>query len=161
MADADRVQEYVFSPPDLRYVRGASRLRRDAIYELGLEAGVVYANGGVALAEFEDRGPAERFCKRAKELFRTKTVSATVTTAIAEYPEADFPGGWKRVRDQIESAKRQGNSVRSAGSHWLMKSCERCGEHPAQVAVAEHEHQRDVCAAGEGKETGRGEHPPR
>ena len=147
IADADRVQEYVFTPPALQYVRGASELQKDAIEEIKYHAGagIVYANGGVALAEFGDEERARAFCARATEIFREKTDTAGVTTAIAAYEGDEFQSGWKRVRDAVENRKRQRNWVRPLGPHWLQVACERCGERAAETDMDEHGTRRIVC----------------
>ena len=146
IADADRVQDYVFTPSQLRYVRGGSELQKRAIEKIGAYAGAckVYANGGVALAEYDSEDRAKAFCERAREVFAEITGSATCTTAIAPY-EGDFKAGWKRVRDAVESAKRQSNAVEALGQHWLQATCERCGERGAEMSVQEHETSRIVC----------------
>jgi hypothetical protein len=139
MADADRVQDYVFLPSQLRYVRGASALQTGAIQKISKEAGsaVLYANGGVVLAKFADKEAAGKFGGMAERTFREETVTATVSVGVAEYDGADFLAGWQRVQDAVERVKRQRNGVVASGSHWLWASCERCGSQPAQELVDE------------------------
>jgi hypothetical protein len=142
IADADRVQDYVFFPPQLRYVRGASRLQTNAIQKIRSAAGtqaILYANGGVVLARFDIKPDAERFCRLAQTTFQQETSTATVSTAIAEYHPADFPAGWSRVRDAVERAKRHRNGVKASSSHWLWVACQRCGSQPAENLVNEPE----------------------
>ena len=142
MADADKVQEYVFSPSKLRYVRGASQLQTQAIQQIERHGGnqMLYANGGVALAEFACLKEAESFCAFATGAFRDTTGSATVTTGIAEYEESvdgGFKQGWNSVRDAVERGKRQRNGIYPVRSHWLWAVCERCGVDSAQTLVDE------------------------
>ncbi|MBI3684324.1 MAG: hypothetical protein HY235_28455 [Acidobacteria bacterium] len=139
LADADRVQEYVFGPSQLRYVRGASRLQTQAIerIESQFHSEVIFANGGLALAEFDTGPEAQRFCQASEEVFRTVTRSATISAAYVDQREDSFPTAWKRVRDAVERRKRQRNDLSVDGAHWLWSSCERCGLRPAQTLVPE------------------------
>lgn len=139
IADADRVQEYVFSPQQLRYVRGASRLQTLAIENIRDLANeyTLYANGGVVLAELPTEQAAGWFCDAAAGSFRKHTRTATVSTAICPRSADGFRKDWKRVRDALEQAKRQRNSTLAYGSHWLWATCERCGERSSNRLLEE------------------------
>jgi len=141
LADADRVQDYVFSPPQLRYIRGASYLQSKAIEEIrdAHPGAILFANGGVVLADFSSPQGAEEFCSRANAIFGVTTGSGTVSTACVKYDEAHFLQGWKRVRDAVESAKRQRANLHGPGTHSFWVSCERCGSEPAKDLVSEPE----------------------
>ncbi len=138
MADADKVLEYVFSPAKLRFVRGASSLQSDAVRGIVREIRrrPLYANGGVLLMRLDEDKLAQDFHCIAEAVFREVTGSATVTTAVVpvndhDLGEGQFPRTWKRVRDEVEAAKRHRHDVVARGQHWLWAACEVCGTHPA------------------------------
>src|SRR5258708_4896371 len=124
LADADRGQDYVFGPPQLRYVRGGRRLEDDALEgnkRLFPGGEKIFANGGLALGEFAGDARAAEFCRGCEDVFRRLTKSASVSTAFVEQTEPGdegFKEAWKRARDAVERKKRQQNELMRTGAHW-------------------------------------------
>lgn len=136
-ADADAVQDYIFATPDLKMVRGASRIQtylnrvvlpRDAVR---LGGHVISANGGTVLARFPDRDRANVFCEFAERTYREHTHSAGITTVIEAYEPGDFEEALNRSKRQLEKLKNQRCARRPEGSEPFWASCEACGLHPA------------------------------
>ncbi len=131
IADADRVQEYVFVPSELKMIRGASRLHVNLIETLG--AGIrppnrrISANGGVVLGAFATELEAAAFCRTAERKFADETASASVTTAYNAYPAGTFGKSRKRLLEQLEINKRSRASSAANCGNPLLVTCEKCG----------------------------------
>jgi hypothetical protein len=149
IADADRIHEYVFTPHELKLIRGGSavqsQLNTDELVKLvpGPADNVISANGGTVLAKFGNRGLAEEFCCKAAETFRERTDIATVTTAYTEYPPGEFRQAWLKVRGLLELQKQTRSAPLANGGGPYWKSCEACGEHPAEKRAQD----RLICPA--------------
>jgi len=153
ITDADRIHDYVFSPHELRLVRGGSRLQKQANDEAGrlaeeprFKGTTIFADGGTVLARFPDKDHAISFCKEVSNLYRRKTAIATVSHEIVEHPpSAHFIDIHSELRDKLEVRKqsRAGEQLLPVRPFWV--SCEACGEFAASV-VSLRERKR-ICEA--------------
>jgi hypothetical protein len=149
-ADADRVHEYVFSPRELKLIRGGSSLQRKlnlALGDLASEGGadkILTCNGGTVLATFPDEGPAKDFCRAAELLFLKETHGATVTTALTPYTDDTFAEDRKRlIFSKLEYNKRSVRRPAFQAAHPWFAICGACGLYPA----VEEESNGLLCAA--------------
>jgi len=137
ITDADAIHEYVFSPHELRLVRGGSRLQRQLNDEAGALAGrfdgeTIFAGGGTVLAEFPNKTQADAFCREVAELYRKKTVAATISAATIAYPNRDeFARVHAELRNELERKKQTRPGSGSDGGSPFWVSCEACGRRPA------------------------------
>jgi hypothetical protein len=135
IVDADQIHDYVFSPHELRYIRGGSALQRN-LFTTDL-AGLVAthrgktlsANGGVLLAKFPE--PPTAFRAEAESTFLDKTAIATVTTAEAPYDSKDFPNSWANLHHRLARAKQQRQTPHFHPTSPYYLTCEACGRAPA------------------------------
>lgn len=143
IADADRIQEYVFSPHELKMVRGASALHGQLIKEIGDHIVSpnrrISAAGGVVLGAFASKDAADEFCRKAEKTFLKKTHSATVTTAAWEYPSGQFKKSWEQLLLQLERNKRARSVATFRGGSPFWVACEACGLRWASEALDEGE----------------------
>jgi hypothetical protein len=137
MADADRVQEFVFAPHELRLIRGGSALQknlnRKSLPALvgGMGQRAISKNGGTVLAAFPSMVEAETFCARARNRFRQETQIATISTAIAPYPANRFEQARSEALRRLEEKKQERAGVRFIGGGPLWAACSACGLYPA------------------------------
>jgi hypothetical protein len=143
IADADRVQEYIFVPGRLKMIRGASALHKKLVGGLGdrLIPGdrTISSSGGVTLVSLSTAASAEQFCRQAEERFWNETHGATVTTAWIGYDEGlsdtekddNFVKARTKLLAKLEREKRSRRTAafRAGNSFWV--SCQECGLHPA------------------------------
>ncbi len=154
IVDADRIHDYVFSPQQLKLIRGGSAILRDLSDEQLLEIAtgepfhgeVVVAAGGKLIAIFPNLRAAEGFRNKTVETFRRRTATATATSVSIPM------GVWKDTLESADTALEREKSGRkerrfSGGSpYW--KTCECCGLHPAaHVYLDEDNKERFPCEA--------------
>jgi hypothetical protein len=137
MADADRVQEYVFTPHELRLIRGGSALQTELNREflpalvMGPGQRTISKNGGTVLAAFPSLAEAETFCAGARSRFRQKTQIATISTALTEYPAGRFEQARSEVQRLLEMKKQERAGSRFIGGGPLWAVCPACGLYPS------------------------------
>ena len=97
IVDADRIHDYVFSPHELKLVKGGSFLQwRLNTFDLRRkvresQGQLISANGGTVVAVFHTGEHARGFCEMAAGHFRRATSIATVSSAV----ELLRSGEWK------------------------------------------------------------------
>jgi hypothetical protein len=139
IADADRIHDYVFSPHELKMIRGGSSLqsrlnRRDMQRSIRARGGTkIYVGGGTALARFPSSERAGLFCRDIAEAFRHQTDIATVTTACVDYPDGQFLETRDRLRTALEICKNGKRDHHFSGSRPFWVTCQACGQHPAST----------------------------
>jgi len=144
IVDADRVHEYVFSPRELKLIRGGSSLQtelnREILPQIACKHGgdVLTQYGGTVLATFPDKPPARDFCHEAEMAFLRETCGATVTTTCGPYTEATFGDDRKNlVSQQLEYKKRAPIRSRFPGAQPWFAFCGACGLFPAVEEINE------------------------
>lgn len=134
MADADRVQDYIFHPPKLKLIRGASRLQAEAVDELArtIEGPNrrVSAAGGVVIAALESEARVRAFQRDAERIWSRLMGAASVTSAAVPYTGA-FERALEAVQDAIEVKKRSNSKLAFNVGGPLWVQCEHCGESEA------------------------------
>lgn len=134
IADADRIQQYVFSPNSLRLIRGGSALQAELnmreLRQLVTDQEKIYEGGGTVLAKFRDAESAEAFCIRAETIFREKTTIATVSTAKVAYT-GDFASARKLLGQLLEMKKGARAFASFNGRSPWQVSCSACGLYAA------------------------------
>src|ERR1022692_5096929 len=133
IADADKVHDYVFSPHELKLIKGGSFLQ----YELNTETipqelrksgaspdACISANGGTVVAKFPTRDQAEEFCRAAETLYRRHTAAATVSTAVARYPENEWEQAKRELDDRLEQDKHSRRKRQFNGASPLWTTCQ-------------------------------------
>ncbi len=139
--DADRIHEYVFSPRQLRLVRGASSLQAElnltVLPELvtSNRGQLIYAGGGTLLADFKDSEGARAFEQAAKSEFRKRTAIATASFASLPLSDGGFAPTWDKLRARLEQVKSGRQERRASISNPYWKRCEACGVHAAESFV--------------------------
>ena len=152
IADADKIHNYVFSPRELKMIRGGSAIQVELNYEdmprlvEKNHGDVIYRGGGTVLAEFFSKAYADQFCRDCHAEFARKTGIATVSTARSPYDSSDFRGSLRRVRDELERNKQErGETVfNGGGSYWA--NCQGCGVYAA-MSFGRSDPSRVLCAA--------------
>lgn len=137
IADADRIHEYVFGPRALKLIRGASALQTE-LNKIVLprvaakwHGECISAAGGTVLAKFPGEDEAQGFAGEAEAEFLKQTAIATLSTAIAPYPERDFKTALDTVRERLETRKQARAQHRFDGGRPYWTGCDACGVHPA------------------------------
>lgn len=151
IADADRVHEYVFSPRELKLIRGGSSLQKElnqvTLRILAIEKGadkILTCNGGTVLATFLDEDSVRDFCRAAEILFLRETHVATVTTAFTPYTDDTFAEDRERlIFSKLEYNKRSVRRPAFQAAHPWFAICGACGLYPA----VEEERDDFLCAA--------------
>ena len=153
VVDADRIQEYIFAPRQLKLIRGASAIQRDvnligtlellrdpvygagniecnAILDSSLDQHpaqmweVFYAGGGNVYALFRDGAAALRFTDAARALYRKNGASAT--GAVVAWVES-FDRTLDYAQAELVARKTSCASPSQALSNPYFKTCEACG----------------------------------
>jgi hypothetical protein len=144
IVDADRVHEYVFSPRELKLIRGGSSLQtelnRDILPRIARSYGgdVLTDYGGTVLASFPDGPLARDFCQGADLEFLRETCGATVTTACSPYSDATFGADRRNlISQQLEYKKRSAKRARFSGAQPWCVVCGACGLFPAVEEIDE------------------------
>ena len=152
IADAAKIHDYVFSPHELRLIKGGSYLQshmqevlRNVVREQGGKC--ISANGGTVVAKFPGEGQARTFCQKAQCEYRARTSAATVTTAFVPYPNGRWPESKKQLDDRIEAEKHSAPQVRFNGSSPFWTICQACGLYPAAHAHYAGPDRRWICQA--------------
>ena len=97
IVDADRIHDYVFSPHQLKLIRGGSRILRDLSDKvlpkiartISPAVDIVVAAGGKIIAIFPNSDEAKGFLKKTNETFRECTATATATRVPAPATPTD------------------------------------------------------------------------
>jgi hypothetical protein len=152
IADADKIHDYVFSPRELKMIRGGSAIQVELNYEdmprlvAKNHGDVIYRGGGTMLAEFPSKACADQFCRDCHAEFSRKTRIATVSTARSPYDGSDFRGSLRRVRDELERNKQERAETvfNGGGPYWA--NCQGCGVHAA-ISFGRSDPSRVLCAA--------------
>jgi hypothetical protein len=153
IADADKIHEYVFSPHELRLVRGGSALQSTLNMEvlpslvIGHGAKRIYAGGGTTLASFAEEKDARSFCAAAEASYAGWTVTATATAAWVELGDGEFPEARDRLFGLLERRKNARNAHERPESSPFTELCSTCGAYPAAVRDPEPERAGRVCRA--------------
>jgi hypothetical protein len=153
VADADKIHDYVFSPHELRLVRGGSvlqtTLNTEALRDLAFyyAGDPVYTGGGTTLVLFAGEQQARDFCAAAEACYAERTVIGTATSAWIELREGQFRETRDRLFGLLERRKNARNAhARPEGSPFS-EVCGACGEYPAAVRDPEPERLRRICLA--------------
>jgi len=159
IVDADRIQDYIFAPRQLKLIRGASAIQREVnlTYSLdllnessygpgnlegqeitgtrldenpGQRWEVVYAGGGNLYVLFRDGKDADRFVKAACALYRKHGATATASGAIVPWT-GTFRATLEQGQERVMARKTSNGQPGHAVSGPYWKFCEACGLHPA------------------------------
>lgn len=137
LVDADKVHDYVFSPHELKLIRGGSRLQRE-LAEVHLPAlaqatgGVtIFSGGGRVLAKFPSEPGAMRFLNQALTEFADRTHVSSATAAMCTYLPGQFEVSLAAVQSRLERSKSSRVSPVFAPGNWFYRSCDKCGRFPA------------------------------
>jgi hypothetical protein len=143
IVDADRIHDYVFSPRQLKLIRGAStvqaNLNEELVPTLRSKGGKpIYAGGGTVLGRFPNEDNARSFARLAEAQYIERTWTATATSAVGELGE-DFRLSMERLKESLERRKtgRSEHGFNVGSPYW--KVCQACGQHPAYIGVADDE----------------------
>ncbi|MCZ2077754.1 MAG: hypothetical protein LC130_22465, partial [Bryobacterales bacterium] len=155
LVDADRIHDFVFSPHQLRLIRGGSAIQlrlneKELVAALPRDARLVFAGGGTVLAIFECADAAREYCRRASRLFYTQSAIATVTSACQTWigeRDSGFAATLEAVKAKLEIKKSARVDHGFTGSRPYWKICEACGLYPASDVVKVPEARRLFCAA--------------
>jgi hypothetical protein len=146
--DIDRTHEYVFYPPRLRLIRGASYLLDSFIRNLEKEFlnkperpygdyQVIYSNGGAAQFLFQDKSKALSFVQTVEWEFSRWTCSAGITGHVEPWVHPEkFRVCQERALTRLNRKKRSGRSPQSPLTSVYAKPCEECGVFPAARKAA-------------------------
>ena len=156
IVDADKIHDYVFSPHELKLIKGGSFLQ----YELNTETlpkeackigaspdPCISANGGTVVAKFPTRDRAEGFCRAAETLYWKRTAAATVSTAVARYPANEWEQAKSELDDLLERNKHSRRKRQFNGASPLWTTCQACGLYPAAHAYYTPSDKRWICQA--------------
>ena len=102
MADADRIQDYVFGTQELRLICGASSIQIRCTTELAaitrrMGAKVLRHDGGTVVALLPE-GCVGQFKSAANDIYRRLTHSATVTVATVRHGSRGFKRSYKELQ---------------------------------------------------------------
>jgi hypothetical protein len=151
LLDTDRTKEYIFATGRLAEMRGASALleelnrvrTRETIQHLCSAGGVVYSNGGSALARVPT-DESERIITAVEALYRRETRAASISGAALPYkPGVPFGAQVREVDAMLRLAKdEKPREPHVEVAPWL-HICDACGQYPASHVDEE----QLVCAA--------------
>jgi hypothetical protein len=156
IADADKIHDYVFSPHELKLIKGGSFLQYRLNTEtLPMEARkngdkpdpCISANGGTVVAKFSTRPLAEGFCRTAETVYRKRTAAATVSTAVARYPKNEWVQAKRELDDRLEQDKHSRRKRQFNGASPLWTTCQACGLYPAAHPYYTPSDKRWICRA--------------
>jgi hypothetical protein len=140
IVDADKIHDYVFSPHELKLVKGGSflqwrlntlDLKRKVLESRGR---LVSASGGTVVARFETAEQAQGFCRIAASEFHQKTSIATVSSAVERFPSGEWSEAKLKLDALLELDKfgKRAPCFRGAGPFWA--TCQACGMQSAAHA---------------------------
>src|SRR5947208_3228728 len=130
IADADKIHEYVFSPRELRLIKGGSLLQtrlNKQVLKLEVErlsGKCISANGGTVVAKFDTQGHAETFCNSAESLYRRHTAVATVSTAMAPFGKEQWAQAKEYLDARLEMNKHAAQTWHFGGSSPFWTTCQ-------------------------------------
>ena len=152
--DADKIHDYVFSPHELRLIRGGSvlqsTLNMETLPELAADdyaGNLVYAGGGTTLVSFAGEKEALNFCAAAEACYAERTAIGTATSAWIEVGEREFPETRDRLFGLLERRKNARNAHQRPEGSPFSELCSACGEYAAAVRDPEPERERRICLA--------------
>lgn len=142
--DIDGIQSYVFSPPRLQLMRGASfivddfvrslrqqRLEKDGTRPYG-NYSIIYARGGAAEILFESQDRARAFVRDVAAAFSGKTLSGSLTARCEEWRTGEsFHECQRRAMSNLQTEKRGKKKAASPVTSIYLRPCEECGVEPA------------------------------
>ncbi len=142
--DIDRIQSYVFSPPRLRLMRGASFIVDDFVHSLQQrmlerngskpysDYSVIYARGGAAEILFKTRDGAIDFVRDVAAAFSATTFSGSLTARCEEWHDGEpFHECQARAMANLQTEKRGKKKAASLVTSIYLRPCEECGVEPA------------------------------
>jgi|ERR1039458_4761060 hypothetical protein len=149
IADADKIHDYVFSPYELRLVRGGSVLQSTLNMDLAADYAreLVYAGGGTTLVSLAEEDEARDFCAAAERCYAERTVIGTATSAWIEVGHRGFPEARDRLFGLLERRKNARNAHERPDGSPFSERCSACGKYPAAVRDPEPERARRICLA--------------
>jgi hypothetical protein len=135
IVDADKIHDYVFSPHELKLIRGGSAIQSLLCHEhlpslVGGGGEVIFSGGGTVLARFPGQDEARYFCRKAEAEFMKQTHIATATTAMVRYPDGKFESANRELRALLELRKQSPAHRTFSGGNPFGAICESCGLHP-------------------------------
>ncbi len=153
IVDADKIHDYVFSPHELRLVRGGSVLQSTLNEEVvpGLATDytghLVYAGGGTTLVSFAGEEAVRDFCAAAEACYADRTVIGTATSAWIEVGAREFAETRDRLFGLLERRKNARNAHERPDGSPFSERCGACGQYPAAVRDPEPERAWRICLA--------------
>ena len=158
VVDADRIQDYIFAPRQLKLIRGASAILLDInfshSFQLLREYGsgnldehgevtearldqnplqrweIVYAGGGNVYVLFREEDSAKKFAVAACSLYRKHGVSASATAAYVPWGQS-FRATLESAQEAVMIRKSSAATPAQTFSNPYWKICEACGGAPA------------------------------
>lgn len=189
VVDADRIQDYIFAPRQLKLIRGASAIQRDLNLKYALELlrdggygpgnvdpacdildegidqnpaqawEVVYAGGGNLYALLREARAAERVATDICALYRKHGVTASATAAVAPWA-GTFRETLQNAQTKVMARKTAVSAVAGPISRPYWRPCDACGGAPATHWTRNSvTGERMLCHACEARR-GRSEHAP-
>ena len=189
VVDADRIQDYIFAPRQLKLIRGASAIQRDLNLRYSLELlrnsgygpgnvdpgcdildegvdrnpgqkwEVVYAGGGNLYALFRESRAAEEVADDICALYRKHGVTASATAAVAPWA-GTFRETLQNAQAKVTVRKTAVSAVADPISRPYWRASDACGGAPAtHWARNPVTGERMLCRACEARR-GRSEHAP-
>ncbi|MBN2001740.1 MAG: hypothetical protein JXA21_00170 [Anaerolineae bacterium] len=139
VAEADKIQTFVFRSARLREVAGASQwlseFCQDAPEEILTQLGdqntssVIVADGGSFTVTFTDKTAAKQFGPALAQSYYRKTGATLTYTAepVAYEGDSDFADKVKDAHRELAAAKRGGHPPRAVAQGPYMAFCASCG----------------------------------
>ena len=144
--DADRIHDYVFSPYQLRLIRGGSAKQLDLIErvlweELASRQGQgIFAGGGTIMGVLGGFEAADRYCRDGAQIYYSSTAGAATITGAAQAWIGEGEGGFKATLLELKAKLERKKNARCeqgfTGSRPYWKICEACGLFPAAGSIA-------------------------
>lgn len=127
VADADRIQHYLFASSRLRLIRGSSTIQR-SLCSSDAPPGSLVADGGRIVAVFDTTEEAEQFRRDLAERFWNEARAATVTSVAAGWPQSQrFADALKGLERQLDLLKTAQAGALGPPAQPYGKICETCG----------------------------------
>ncbi len=141
VADANKIQNYLFESVRLREIMGASVIIQrfnteiEALLRSEFGAKVIYSNGGAIKAIFSKENVARSAANKIRQLYHNMTNSGTISVAnpIRYINEGDgFKEALIRAEFELRRVKEQGSQDGSVlVSNAYLALCDTCGLRPA------------------------------
>jgi hypothetical protein len=153
--DINSIHEFIFGTNKLKEIRGASILldtlnRKIPIDELkkygivNVDYRCILAGGGNLKVLFADKTKAEQYQKYLIKTFKDKS-NVKFTTILSER-KGELDNHWiKRIERELHKAKNLTKETFQIISSGFFKSCQACGQNPAEEKDRYAEEDRFIC----------------